>query len=271
MSTSPNIGQCCAVFYGSDLARLLLGESFHPGGTALTQRLGGILGIGPESHVLDVASGLGTSAFHLAKSFRCRMTGVELSAANLDTAKAEARRHGLDERVSFAMGNAESLPFPDGEFDAIVCECAFCTFSSKQTAAQEFFRVLKPGGKVGLSDLTRTADPLPELDDLLAWIACIGDAQPLDGYAQILRSAGFAVGRVEDHTGALTEMAQQIQGRLLWAEIMTGLKKLDLPGVDFAAAKQHAHAALRAIQTAKLGYAIVTGKKPEYPNGVELS
>ena len=53
-----------------------------------------------------------------------------------------------------------------------------CTFPNKQTAAGEFSRVLKPGGRLGLSDLTRTAGLLPELDGLLSWIACIGDARP---------------------------------------------------------------------------------------------
>lgn len=66
-------------------------------------------------------------------------------------------------------------------FDAIVCECAFCTFPSKQIAATEFYRVLKPGGH--LSDLTRCPEPIAGLEGLLSWIAWIGDARPIDRYA----------------------------------------------------------------------------------------
>jgi ubiquinone/menaquinone biosynthesis C-methylase UbiE len=56
--------------------------------------------------------------------------------------------------VSFQLADAERLPFDDC-FDAILYECAFCTFPDKRTAAQEFARVLKPSGRVGISDLTR--------------------------------------------------------------------------------------------------------------------
>jgi ubiquinone/menaquinone biosynthesis C-methylase UbiE len=77
-----------------------------------------------------VASGRGTSAFHLAKSFGCKATGVDLSEENVHLATAEAARRGLGDRVSFELGDAERLPFGDSTFDAIVCECAFCTFPS---------------------------------------------------------------------------------------------------------------------------------------------
>jgi ubiquinone/menaquinone biosynthesis C-methylase UbiE len=256
-----SVKQCCSAFYGSDLARLLLGDSFHPGGTALTAHLGALLGLSAESHVLDVAAGRGTSAFHLAETFGCRVTGVDLSEENIRLSTATAQERGLAGRIRFEVADAERLPFAEATFDAIVCECAFCTFPDKSVAGLEFFRVLKPGGQVGLSDLTRAAESSPELEGLLAWIACVGDALPLDRYSQILCSAGFAIGSVEDHTGALIEMVRQIQGKLLVAEVMTGLKKLELPGIDLTTAKQFAQAALDAIRSGKLAYAIVTASK----------
>lgn len=257
-----NVKQCCAAFYGSDLARLLLGDSFHPGGTALTQRIGGLLHLSSESTVLDVASGCGISASHLAESFGCRVIGVDLSEENMRLATAEAARRELSGQVFFQLGDAERLPFEEGIFDAIVCECAFCTFPSKQIAAEEFLRVLKPGGRVGLSDLTRTEEAVPELEGLLAWIACIGDALPVARYTEIMSAAGFHIDGIEDHSNALTEMVRQIQGKLLGAEVMAGLKKIDLPGVDFATAKKFAYAVLDAAQRGRLGYAIITARKP---------
>lgn len=252
-----SVKQCCAAFYGSDMARLLLGDSFHPGGTALTRHLGELLHLGPNSMVLDVASGRGTSVFHLAESFGCQVVGVDLSEEGIRIASEEATRRGISDRVSFHLGDAERLPFDDDTFDAIVCECAFCTFPDKQVAAGEFIRVLKPGGQLGLSDLTRTHGPISELDGLLAWIACIGDALPINRYTDLLQTAGFHIEFVEDHSEALSQMARQIQGKLLGAEIMTGLGKLDLPGVDFTTAKEFAQVALDAIQERKLGYAVL--------------
>ncbi len=257
-----NVKQCCATFYGSDFARLLLGDSFHPGGTQLTERLGNLLTLTRESHVLDVASGRGTSAFHLAESFGCRVTGVDLSEENVRLATAEASQRGLGERINFQLGDAERLPFDAGTFDAIICECAFCTFPSKPVAAQEFFRVLKPSGQLGLSDLTRTESAIPELEGLLSWIACIGDALPVERYNTIFRQAGFEVLTVEDQSACLLEMVQQVQRKLLGAEIAVGLKKLDLPGIDFSTAKQFAQAALQATREGKLGYVVISAQKP---------
>ena len=258
----PSVKQCCATFYGSDFARLLLGDSFHPGGTALTGRLGELLDLTRVCHVLDVASGRGTSAFHLAASFGCKVTGVDLSEENVRLATAEAARRGLGDRVSFELGDAERLPFDAGTFDAIVCECAFCTFPSKAVAAREFYRVLKPDGQLGLSDLTRTMENIPDLEGLLSWIACIGDALPVERYTTIFEEASFEIQSVEDHSDALLEMVRQVHAKLLGAEIMAGLKKIDLPGVDFATGKQFAQAALQATRDGALGYTVLSARKP---------
>lgn len=257
-----SVKQCCAAFYGSDFARLLLGDSFHPGGTELTHRLGALLGLTTASSVLDVASGRGTSAFHLVESFGCKVTGIDLSEENVRLANGESLQRGLDEQARFQLGDAERLPFADSTFDAIVCECAFCTFPSKQIAAQEFYRVLKPGGFLGLSDLTRTEEAIPGLQGLLSWIACIGDALPVERYVEILQAAGFRIQDTEDNGNALVEMVRQIQGKLLGAEILSKLKKIELPGVDFATAKQFAGAALVAARNNHLGYTLVVARKP---------
>ncbi len=255
------IKQCCATFYGSDLARILLGDSFHPGGVRLTQRTGELLGLTPDAHVLDVAAGQGTSALHLAKSFGCRVTGIDLSEANIVAARAAAESLGLAGRVHFELADAERLPFSDATFDAIVCECAFCTFPGKAVAAAEFARVLKDGGAVGISDLTRTVDRLPELEGLLAWIACIGDALPVGEYAAILSDAGLVVKKTELQDDALAEMVRGIQARLLGVEIAYGLGKLNIPGLDLSAAKEFARVAAEAIRGGKLGYAILIARR----------
>jgi len=80
-----------------------------------------------------------------------------------------------------------------------------------------------------------------ELQGLLAWIACIGDALTIDGYAAFLRGAGFSVSSIKERNDALEEMANQIRLKLLGAEIMTGLNRLQLPGLDLGAAKRMAN------------------------------
>lgn len=261
MSSQDTVKQCCARLYESDFAKMLLGDSFHPGGLKLTERLGTLLGLTVQSRVLDIASGKGASALFLAECFGCEVLGIDYSEQNVEQANAAATAKGLDKRVSFRVGDAERLPVADSSFDVIICECAFCTFPDKPTAANEFSRVLRNGGGIGLSDLTRGSVLPKELDGLLAWIACIADAQPVDSYIQYLRAAGFRIEHTESHDEALLEMVNQVRMKLLGAEIMVGLKKLDLPGVDFATAKQLAQAALSAIQQGSLGYAIISAAK----------
>lgn len=255
------IKQCCAQLYASDLARMLLGDSFHPGGLRLTERVGTLLNLAPESRVLDVASGKGATALFLAERFGCHVVGIDFSDQSVGDASQQAFARGLSSLVRFERGDAEGLPFSDDSFDAIICECAFCTFPDKTKAAREFARALCPSGRVGLSDLTRGPALPKELDGLLAWISCIADAQPVDGYVDYLRSAAFELEKVELHDEALFEMAQQICMKLLSAEVLVGLKKLVLPGVDFKFAKQMAQSALTALQQGQLGYAVLIAAK----------
>src|SRR5712664_2683303 len=166
-SSAPNgqsVKQCCARLYESDFAKLLLGDSFHPGGLKLTERLGIVLGLKADTRVLDVASGRGISAIFMAEQFGCEVLGVDYGSENVRQANELAASRGLSARVRFKCADAESLPVGDATFDAIICECAFCTFPDKTSAAKEFARVLRSGGSVGISDLTRDAVLPKELE-----------------------------------------------------------------------------------------------------------
>jgi ubiquinone/menaquinone biosynthesis C-methylase UbiE len=265
MTQPETLKQCCAQLYESDFPKLLLGDSFHPGGLKLTERLGTLLGLTPQSRVLDVASGKGASAIFLAERFGCEVLGIDYSGPNVEQANEAAAAKGLYPLVSFRPGDAERLPVDDASFDAVICECAFCTFPDKPAAAHQFARVLRDCGRVGLSDLTRGPVLPKELDSLLAWVACIADAQPVESYVQYLSAARFRVEQTEQHDDALLEMVNQIRAKLLGTEILVGLKKLALPNADFSTAKQMAQAALAAIRQGNLGYAIICAVKPEDP------
>ena len=259
------VKQCCANLYQTDLARYLLGDSFHPGGLQTTRRLGDLLRLNSDSRVLDVACGKGTTAIFLAKEFGCQVVGIDYGMENVLAARALAQVEQL-QGVQFEQSDAEILSFADASVDVVICECAFCTFPQKALAAAEFFRVLRPGGRVGISDLSRREALPSELDGLMAWIACIGDAQTIEGYTTYLVNAGFCVDRIEQHDAALQEMVDQIRLKLFGAEIMTGLNKLRLPGVDVGAAKRMASSAMVAIRRGQLGYVLISAAKP---NGVE--
>jgi arsenite methyltransferase len=262
-SSNEQVKQCCARLYESDLTRFLLGDSFHPGGLQMTGRLGRMLGLSPAMRVLDVACGNGTTAVYLTKEFGCDVFGIDYGDQSVAAARTLAQSERVDARVQFERGDAETLPFPDGSFDAVICECAYCTFPNKAASAKEFFRVLRHGGRVGISDLAREKTLPQELDGLLAWLACIGDAQSVEGYTHFLQHAGFSVDSIEQQNYALEEMVNQVCVKLLGAEIMTGLNKLQLPGLDLAAAKKMAASAMAAVKQGQLGYVLICATKPD--------
>lgn len=252
---------CCAAAYESEWARLLLGDSFHPGGIELTLHLGRLLKLGPESQVLDVACGRGSSAIALAKAFGCSVHGIDLSGENIREARGAAESEGVARLVSFEVGDAEQLPLPDGAFDAVICECAFCTFPSKNIAASEFARVLRPSGKVGLTDITCDGKLPPELDTLLGWIVCLADARPLDEYQALLAEAGFVGLASQAHNDAVANLASRVKFKLLAVEIAARLGKAPVPLDEVIEAKRLTKSAIASIHDGVLGYGLVVGSK----------
>jgi arsenite methyltransferase len=201
------------------------------------------------------------SAMTLAMRFGCAVVGLDLSERNIEAAEREAQARGLSERVAFRYGDAERLPFAAGSFDAVVCECALCTFPDKLFAAAEFARVLRVGGRVGVSDLTGEGPFATALDGLLASVACVGGAQPLGDYAALLAAVGLKILAMEECNDALIDFVNRIRSRVLAAEVMIGLNKLALPGFDAGAVNDFARETLNAIRAGRIGYGIVTAAK----------
>ena len=260
-ASAAELKACCATLYESDWAKLLLGDSFHPGGLQLTERLGVLLQLRPGMLVLDVASGPGSSALFLAERFGCQVVGIDFSQESVNAANDAAAAARLAHLVHFQQADAEELPFFDAHFDAVICECAFCTFPDKAAAAAEFSRVLKPGSRIGISDLTRQGDLPPELHTLLAWIACIADALPVDEYRAFLEQAGLQISSVENHPEALQQLIHDVRGKLVGAELLVKLKQINLPGADFTEAKRIARAAANSVESGDLNYAIIVAGK----------
>jgi ubiquinone/menaquinone biosynthesis C-methylase UbiE len=238
----------------------MLGESYHPGGLELTRRLARSMDLRAGQQVLDIASGPGTTAFLLAADFDVRVHGVDLGEAAVAKANARAAEQGVDDRVRFSVGDAERLPVDDATFDAVVCECAFCTFPDKPTAAAEMARVLRPGGRLGITDVALDPARLDaELASLAGWVACLADARPLEEYCDLLSAAGLRVGLTESHDDALARMIDQIDARLV-AFKMAGVAALE--SIDFDQARRRVALAAQAVADGIAGYKLLVAEKP---------
>ncbi len=255
---------CCAELYSRDVVRLLLGETLHPGGLALTERLTKLLRLGSTHHVLDVAAGFGTSALFLARTVGCRVDGLDLSHPNLGRAERSAQEAGLDGTVRFFAGDADALPYRDGVFDAVLSECALCTFPDKGKAAREIFRVLAPGGRLGLADVTLRPESLPDdLRGVLMQAACLSDARTAEGYRGLLAEAGFDRFSMEEHPEAIAALLRQIRARLLLARLASLSDQRRFDGVDLQAVEAVVTRAEELVRDGVIGYVLLVGERPD--------
>ena len=254
------IKACCATAYSSPITAWLLGTRLHPGGAALTERLIRALGVGPGDVVADVACGLGESSLQVARSTGARVIGVDLSSESIAAARQASEDAGLAGSVEFLVGDAEALPLEDGAVAGVLCECSLCIFPDKERAAAELARVLKPGGRLALSDMIADRERLPaSLRTLEAWVACLADARPLRGLVELLSGAGLAVELVERHDDDLARLLDRVDARLRLAgaalapDAEVGLVER---GVELVAT------ARKSLQLGILGYAVVVARRP---------
>ncbi|MFI5593919.1 class I SAM-dependent methyltransferase [Amycolatopsis sp. NPDC051758] len=262
MSTPAEIKACCAASYGNDAVALVLGESYHPGGLTLTRRLAELLRLRGGQCVADIAAGPGATARLLAADHGVTVDGVDLGQSTVEAARAATAEAGLAAKVRFHLGDGEHIPLPDNACDAVVCECAFCTFPDKPAAAAEFARILRPGGRVGITDVTVAEGGLPdELTTLAAWVACIADARPLGEYAAILERAGLTTVHTEAHDEAIGRMIEEIEARLRLLR-MTASDRLVRAGVDVEAVLRYTALAKQAVADGLIGYALLIAEKP---------
>lgn len=164
----------------------------------------------PGDVVLDLGSGAGFDVLLAARKVgeHGRAIGVDMTDAMLEKARANADTLGLS-NVEFRKGEIESLPIEDGSVDVVISNCVLNLTFDKDRAFREIFRVLKPGGRLAVSDMAWAVEPEPSVRrDLEAIVGCIGGALVLDDYVSRLHKAGFTSVEVERHAEAARTMIE---------------------------------------------------------------
>ena len=216
---------CCAALYQLEPVRLLLGDTLHPGGLALTHRLGKLLDIEADDLVLDVACGRGASSLAVARSFHCRVLGVDLGRDGIAGASRLTKESGIDGRVSFLCGDGENLPLGSESLDIALCECSMSLFPDKGQGVSEMARVLRTGGRLGVSDVTVEPGCLPdELKGTLGQMLCLADAPPVEGYRSLLSDGSLTLIREQDASESILKLLADIEGRLAALHLFQALK-----------------------------------------------
>ncbi len=172
------------------LAWLGIGSS-HPGGFPATQQNLEAMQVKPEEFVLDAGCGSGLTACHLAKTIGCKIIGVDINPQMIEKAGLRAQKEGVSHLVEFRQADVYSLSFVDNHFDLVIAE-SIAVFLDKVKVYQEFYRVLKPEGRVADLEMVLLAELPANLR--LQMEACFGASTnplPPEEWLNALTAAGF--------------------------------------------------------------------------------
>ena len=144
--------------------------------------------------VLDMGSGAGFDCFLASTQVgpSGKVIGVDITSEMVDKARANARKGGY-ENIDFRQGDLENMPVADSFVDVVISNCVINLVPNKRLVFKEAFRVLKPGGRLAISDVVLTRE-LPDFvkNSTRAYIGCLAGAIMKEEYLQIISNVGFS-------------------------------------------------------------------------------
>ncbi len=144
-----------------------VGLTKHIGGVAATDELIKLCHIGKDTYMLDVGCGAGLTPAYIAKKVGCKVVGVDIRPRMVERSEEMAQREGVADLCEFKVADAQDLPFEDNLFDAVITESVTAFPEDKQKAVNEYARVTKSGGYIGLNESTWLKTPPPP--EIVAW------------------------------------------------------------------------------------------------------
>jgi arsenite methyltransferase len=163
--------------------------------------------------VLDLGSGGGLDVFLAANKVgvKGKAIGVDMTPDMIDLARENAIKNNY-ENVEFRLGEIEHLPIADSSIDVVISNCVINLSPEKQQVFNETFRVLKPGGRISISDMV-LLKPLPEsIKENKAYLAgCIAGAELKEEYLKLIKSAGFEQIEVKEEKEDKKEISDRVE------------------------------------------------------------
>ena len=228
------------------------------GGTASTEELAALAGVTQHSRILEIGSGVGGPALHLAATFDCHVVGLDLVKTNVEEANRRAKERKLNHLTSFQQGDALSMTFPSGSFDIVWGQDAWCHIPDKARLIEKIGNVLTSGGLVAFTDWIETGPITGKpREDILAAMAA-PDIATLDEYKSYLENNGCKIVHQENVSGVFVDQYKKIMSRLI--EMKETLSEQFSPKI-FEIVVERNNYILEAFQSGALGGGRVVAKK----------
>ncbi len=181
----------------------------HYGGLAALETLAERAGIEAGHYVVDLCSGLGGPARHLAHTRGCRVVGVDFTASRHRAAQNLTRLVRLSQRVTFVHADVRDVPFPDASFDVAISQEGFAHVPDKRRLIAETARLVRPGGTIAFTDIVCRTALAPSIAERLRAEMAFHDIAAADEYAALLAAAGCAPVQCEDLSGEWTRILRE--------------------------------------------------------------
>ena len=171
--------------------------------------------------VLDLGSGGGIDVFLAAKKVgaKGKVIGVDMTEEMIQKARDTALKYGY-KNVEFRLGEIENLPVEDNSVDVIISNCVINLSPDKEEVFRETYRVLRPGGRIMISDLV-TEGELPEeiRKSFNAWACCVAGALEKNQYFSTIRSAGFQNVKVVSETAYTIDVSRGLKSKIISVQV----------------------------------------------------